>query len=698
MKNVLKRTGAIILAVALAAIGPFSYIPLHALHMDIVEAATESKIYLPSSNVADSFNKTLNSQDKTIYIGDTAELIVSSSGGSIENSIEWNTNNSSCVELNVSSNGNYSSKCVVTGKKVGTATISASVSGTGISLGKCTITVNPVLVTGVSVSPSSATVACKSKTTLTAAVTPSNATDSSITWASSDTSVATVSGGTVTGVKAGTATITATANDGSGKSGACTVTVTNPITKIELNNSSKTLYVYTSSTTSSDDDDDTSITLKIKKITYADGSTTTSSSDLPKSSDVSWSTDDDTIARVSSSGIVTAKKKGDATITASYGGVSATCDITVKSKSGSSSSSSSSTSSTSSTTGSTTTGVGRDNMTATALANANSGKTIQANSAAQKNGYTTVSAVANALANSTNRSKLLTSAVEVRAAAVGAQSSNASLLSGSFSSSAADVLASVLTAQQLFDVVTGNTTATVNLVLSETTNLSSAVQTAVEGAKKSGENLYYFESQVVANVGGNQAAVTEFGSSIKIVYNTPTEIKGNSNYRLIQTHTDTAGKLSTAVLEDSDKSNDTYTVSTNKMCTMAFAYTSGSGSSSSSSSSGSSGATGTSSGSSKSSGSKSSSASSSEESATGEKKSGPGMSDLFEAVTDEMANPDVPALMGTIAIENFIIIIEGIIFLTGRRRRAVEFVEKKPTKPVKPVKPAKVSPRAKIFV
>lgn len=57
---------------------------------------------------------------------------------------------------------------------------------------------------------------------LTATLTPANATDS-VVWTSSDSTVASVSNGTVTALKAGNATITATAG---GKSASCTVTVT----------------------------------------------------------------------------------------------------------------------------------------------------------------------------------------------------------------------------------------------------------------------------------------------------------------------------------------------------------------------------------------------------------------------------------------------------------------------------------------
>ncbi len=79
---------------------------------------------------------------------------------------------------------------------------------------------------------------------LTATVSPSNATDKSVTWSSSNTSVATVSSsGLVTAKSAGTAIITCKANDGSGKEATCKVTVqsvpTTPeiyITSIKLGN------------------------------------------------------------------------------------------------------------------------------------------------------------------------------------------------------------------------------------------------------------------------------------------------------------------------------------------------------------------------------------------------------------------------------------------------------------------------------
>ncbi len=83
---------------------------------------------------------------------------------------------------------------------------------------------------------------------LTVTVCPENATDTRLTWSSSDTGVATVAGGVVTAVAHGRAVITATANDGSGKSASCTVTVMPlvPVTSIEVTPSTQlTLYEQT---------------------------------------------------------------------------------------------------------------------------------------------------------------------------------------------------------------------------------------------------------------------------------------------------------------------------------------------------------------------------------------------------------------------------------------------------------------------
>lgn len=83
-----------------------------------------------------------------------------------------------------------------------------------------------VAVTGVSVTPSSASVDVGATTTLVATVSPGNATDQNVTWSSSDTGIATVSAaGAVTGVAQGSATITVATQNGSYTT-TCAVTVT----------------------------------------------------------------------------------------------------------------------------------------------------------------------------------------------------------------------------------------------------------------------------------------------------------------------------------------------------------------------------------------------------------------------------------------------------------------------------------------
>ena len=94
-----------------------------------------------------------------------------------------------------------------------------------------TVTPGNVLVTGVALNKTSTSISVGNSETLTATVAPENAANKALTWASSDEDVATVApDGTVTAVKVGTATITATAADGSGKSATCKVTVTGDTT------------------------------------------------------------------------------------------------------------------------------------------------------------------------------------------------------------------------------------------------------------------------------------------------------------------------------------------------------------------------------------------------------------------------------------------------------------------------------------
>lgn len=92
-----------------------------------------------------------------------------------------------------------------------------------------TVEAKTIKVTSVAVSPKTLNLEVGQTRTLTATVTPDNATDKTVTWTSSNDKVATVVDGTVAAVGEGTATITATAANG--KKDTCKVTVKVPAHK-----------------------------------------------------------------------------------------------------------------------------------------------------------------------------------------------------------------------------------------------------------------------------------------------------------------------------------------------------------------------------------------------------------------------------------------------------------------------------------
>ena len=87
-----------------------------------------------------------------------------------------------------------------------------------------TVIANAVHVTGISLDKTTLELKVDESETLTATVTPDNATNKNVSWTTSDPAVATVENGWVTGVKPGSATITTKTEDG-GKTAECAVTV-----------------------------------------------------------------------------------------------------------------------------------------------------------------------------------------------------------------------------------------------------------------------------------------------------------------------------------------------------------------------------------------------------------------------------------------------------------------------------------------
>jgi len=134
-------------------------------------------------------------------------------------SVLWSSSNTAVAT--VSSSGK------VSGLTVGTSTVTVTtVDGAKTATCAVTVEIAVIPVTGVTVEPTALLLGVGAKSTLTASVIPSSATNKDVTWSSSNQSVATVNSATgeVTGVAAGTATITASTVDGN-KTAACTVTV-----------------------------------------------------------------------------------------------------------------------------------------------------------------------------------------------------------------------------------------------------------------------------------------------------------------------------------------------------------------------------------------------------------------------------------------------------------------------------------------
>ena len=145
------------------------------------------------------------------------------SGSTTDNSITWSSTNTAVAT--VDSEGN------VTAKKAGTATITAKTkSGKKAS---CKVTVEEP-VAGIKLNKTTITMDNKRAIILGVTITPTNATNKTVTWSSSNTSIATVEkNGRVTAKKEGTATITVKSSNG--KTATCKVTVEEPVTSIKMN-------------------------------------------------------------------------------------------------------------------------------------------------------------------------------------------------------------------------------------------------------------------------------------------------------------------------------------------------------------------------------------------------------------------------------------------------------------------------------
>lgn len=229
---------------------------------------------------------TLNKTALTLNIGASETLTATVAPADATNKkVTWKS--SDAAVASVDANGK------VTGVKAGEATITVTTEDGG-KTATCKVTVKPNLVSEITLAALAIYVG-ESKA-ITATVKPDDATNKALTWTSSDETVATVDAtGKVTGKKIGTATITATAQDGSGVSGSCTVTVLSTVKKVTVTPANLTLG------------QNKSYTLKATVEVFGSGTYT----------GVTWTSSDTTIATVDATGKVTATDKvGTVTITA----------------------------------------------------------------------------------------------------------------------------------------------------------------------------------------------------------------------------------------------------------------------------------------------------------------------------------------------------------------------------------------------
>ena len=163
---------------------------------------------------------TLSASTLTVRMKDSASLTAQTQPSDATSPrLIWQSSNPAVAT--VSSSG------TVTGVSVGSATVTVTAADNASATASCTVTVTPIPVSAITLSAQSLNVVKGGSATLTATVSPADASNKAVTWTSSNTSVATVSaGGVVSGIASGTAQITCTAADGSGVSATCTVNVT----------------------------------------------------------------------------------------------------------------------------------------------------------------------------------------------------------------------------------------------------------------------------------------------------------------------------------------------------------------------------------------------------------------------------------------------------------------------------------------
>ncbi len=243
----------------------------------------------------------------TLSIGNTGQLVATVIPATATNkNVSWKSSNTSIAT--VDNNG------LVTAVGVGSAIITVT-TNEGSFTDNCTVTVEAIHLTNINIVETLVALKLNATQQLTTTFTPANATNQSVTWKSSNTTVATVSAsGMVTAVGYGEATITVTSNDG-GLTDSCSIHIaTIPVTSVSVSPVAVTLGVNATQ----------QLTATVLPIDATDKS-------------VKWTSDNAAVATVDANGMVTTLAAGNAVIQVKTndGGYIATSTITVEAASSS---------------------------------------------------------------------------------------------------------------------------------------------------------------------------------------------------------------------------------------------------------------------------------------------------------------------------------------------------------------------------
>lgn len=249
---------------------------------------TEAPTELPTENtVPEDYTLKVSQSTLSLEVGQIGSLTAEYTG---TGTLVWTSSNTNVATV---SNGK------VTAKAAGTAVITVT---DGVKKSQCSVTITQKTETPVEITLSISKTKLDMKVGESLTLSANYNGTKSLSWTSSNTSVATVSGGKVTAKAAGTAYISV--SDGV-YTATCAVTVANAAAPVVVN-----------------------LSVSPTTLNLVVGNTSTLTASYNGTGTLSWKTSNSAVATVAN-GKVTAKAAGTATITVSDGSKSATCTVTV---------------------------------------------------------------------------------------------------------------------------------------------------------------------------------------------------------------------------------------------------------------------------------------------------------------------------------------------------------------------------------